>query len=454
MASKSQKKEKSILDRKYSVEKKEREDSFPDEDDRGVTIRLPRGSTEIARVAETTPYLAQDLSSLVNEYESREFEGELKHIIKSTPDSYIATALFLDNDRLAVLVVVDDIKKDYYNIDSPDNPKSIYLDIYNPVNWEKIVHKKINMLPEYSFREIAMVITPMRNLLITFHTDVECRLYYLDQDGEKIWSKIYKELYFKNGDRAISVLNDDTIIIRNKYHLIIIPNEKSDGYIPAFEAPPFRYAIEIYSKKMTIIPYKAKGFIAYNYKEIYLRNEGEERILIKATAEQGTITAVKLLNEQVLLYATSDGYLRVFDIKEGREINRNRIGKKGTYVGKIDLLAHNRCLLLCGKTPDLLDKARIYDLADLEYVERQYRFYNTPNYLGSFSNSNVPLFSRHYDTVLLVYNILKREGSTFTFSKLKNSYYVKLLSVSSLDLLAILKEDGEGHYYNKLYIFG
>lgn len=409
-------------------------------ENREVPVKLPEGTEEKSATTEMGSSPTVD-----------EFDGELKHIIKSSPNSYIETGLFLDDNRLAVLVVNEDDRKDHFAIIGSEKPKHIYLDIYDPLNWERISHIQVNRPSESGIVNLRMVITPMRNLLINFFTDTTCYYYYLDQNGKEIWNKNHSDSdNYKVGKRSISVINDDTIIARSNGHLMIIPNEKVDGYIP-LKSPPFRYATEIYRRKMKIIAYGAKGFIAYDYKEIYLRNEDKEKIFVRSAPEQGFITTVKLLNEEVLFYATSDGYLKVFNIKEGIETNSTSVGKKGKYIGTIHLLPHNRCLLLCGETSHIINRVKIYNLGDMT-SEAQYLIQDGLKFVGTFSNGNVPVFSPGKDGVLLVYNILEKEADSFTFPKLKNHHYAKLLSISSTDSVAILSKEGL-LYNNELFIF-
>lgn len=348
----------------------------------------------------------------MNAYEATNFKGEIKHIIKTDDKSYIAAALFLDNDRLAVLVAERALEYNY--LPSPDYASMyLYLDIYNPVNWERIVHQKINGEALDFMKVITMTITPMRNLLINFYRENKGYFYYLNQDGVEIWNKHFKADKNEVNGRNIFILNDDSIIVRGRGNLMVIGQERVNGYIINPKIPPFPSAHKIYKWDGIIIPYGVKGFIFYNYMRIYIRDdEGEERLIFKTNFEDKSspsISGVKVVNKEILLYSTDVGNLVVFDITKNKEINSVNLGIYYSFADTIELLPYNRCLLLCHNDATSSMRAKICDLGDLKNSpENEYDFDKSINYKGVFSNGDVPLFSPREDEYLLVYNIVEK----------------------------------------------
>lgn len=170
------------------------EDFF--DDDRSVVLRLPDGSVEMARVQEVEKYLGE-LSGLVNSYEATDFKGNLEHTIKTDDKTSIVNALFLDDGKLAVLTV-----KRVWEIPHKVKSKFMHLDIYSPIDWERILHKEINLNASYFIKNFSMVFTPMRNLLISCFSEKEVIFITRDKTVQKF---------------GINLLHAKTKIVRGKW---------------------------------------------------------------------------------------------------------------------------------------------------------------------------------------------------------------------------------------------
>jgi hypothetical protein len=209
---------KPILSRKYSTKKVDESSS----EDRAVSVRLPRNSRERDRMDTINTYLGGDLSNLVNAYEIGDFKGKLNCEIKEPKGESFKTGLFLDDDRIAV--VVEKVSK---------LEEKIYVNTYDSFSGKLItstliVDLKLNPGPKGSNKQFNIVITPMRNILIAFRKHNHYYVHYCTQDMEKIWSTFKESLrYHRMIPFPIPILNDDTVIIQTKTGLILrSPNKK------------------------------------------------------------------------------------------------------------------------------------------------------------------------------------------------------------------------------------
>ena len=421
---------KPILSRKYSTKQEQEDDSFLEnkEDDRSVMIRLPKCSSEKTRVDRVDSYLGGNLSTLVNAYEATDFKGELIYKINETDKVKFKKALFLDNDRIAILVEKRNSKS-----------RSFLVYIYNPTNGELIAKRLITKIEtKYSKQQpytlFNIVITPMRNILITFYGDKKYYIYYCDQDMVEIWNKVV--IFDQHEEyQKIPILNDDTIIIKKDKSVILKSKDKEIVWdFNKRETLPHPFEFKLYSLQSNFIPYGVKGFLAFKSNKIYLYDDNFVEYTILNT--ESRIITIKLIDDKTLLYVTSNNNLVTFDLTRNVEISRVKF-KRRPLIGQIELLPYNKCLFLMGGE-DSLDGVRIHDLANLNLTpDIDYISDNFITYKGILSNGDVLFFTM---TKLLSYNIRTME---ITGYEIEGGNLDSESAISSNLVLVLNKDDDE-----------
>lgn len=248
----------------------------------------------------------------------------------------------------------------------------------------------------------------------------------------------------------MAILNDDSIILNSKGVFSVIGKEEVNGLIKP-KPYPYDSTGSIENKKVSIIPYGATGFITYNASNIFLSNGGKQKILVRIRGKGRAITTVKLMSEELLLYSVEGSSLKVFDIVKNKEIGSISL-PNDEYIGIIETLPYNRCLLVCGETNWHFDRIVICNLKDMT-IEKEYEPFQNADYAGNFSNDTLPFFVREDDEDLLVYNILKKETLAYSLPQLDVSCCIRLTSVSPLDRLAVMKMPDSIHG-SEVLIFG
>jgi hypothetical protein len=436
MANSSEEEKKPILSRRYSTKQKKKKEEFSSsEEDRAVMVRLPRDSTEKTRIDNLNSYLDKNLSALVNSYEIGEFEGE-KYSIGEKTGEKIRGALFLDNDRIAVLVEKDTL-----------SGVEFYLNIHNPANGKLIISKPaIRTEPgDTKYRNFGLIITPMRNILITFHVLDTCYIYYFNQDMEKIWHTVRK-LGSLNKYQQIPILNDDTVIIRFDKFVTLKSKDREIKWDYSYKTspPPFEYIL--YYRNINFIPYGVKGFIAYSTDAIYLYDDNYvENLLVRRVNYK--ITSVELINK-TLFYGTSDNSLTILDLTTNKKVTNVEFGGN-KQINKIKALPYNKCLLLCGDSHDS-NQIKICDLANLSSEpEKEFTFDGVITYNGIFSNGNIFFFLHAESKELLIYNIKTTDMTMYDLKVIMLKS--KFLGISSTDLLLFYTDYMHGR---TLHIYG
>jgi hypothetical protein len=423
----------------YSEECKSRKNNYSsnkEEDNGGVVIRLAQNSIEKSRMEKVSTHLG-GLSSLVNAYEVTEFKSELKCKIKGSKHDQFRKAVFLDNGRIAVLV-----QKDY----------SFHMNTYNPYDGELISSKEIiSLIPVVKITKYSnfdVVITPMRNILITFYTNKSIRyIYYCNQDIEKIWY-VEKESPDHEKIGSLYILNNDTVIIQESNYITLKSKDqelKWDWSYFLTSVTDFDFDL----LNLKFIPYGNRGFIVFwkHFISFYDDNYKEYSIANKNTLE---ITCAKLIGEETLLCATSGKTLILFDLIKRVEIKKIVLTNWSLIV-RIEILPNNRCLLLYAGSRWRIINAEIHNLNDSfgDPVIMYYPKYFI-KYKNTFSNGDVPFFSfllGKKSLQICDMNTLQRKD----YNLEKVDEYSKLLDISSTDLVLILNKK---ELNNELLVFG
>lgn len=399
--------EKTILSRKLSIL------SPPSETEEEVSpIRKPRGSNEERRAEHVNTFLGiSDLSYLINEYEAS-FEGKLRHRI-TIPDNYIKGALSLDNDRIMVLVLS--------KVD-----KTFNIFIYNANNAELLDKKVLAGEISKTASVYNMYMTPKRNVYISFLSNRKSYTYYCNQKGEALWSKIFGS---REGNK-LCILNDDSVIFRIGDSII---KKTIDG----------EEKLDIPEGKFT--PCGARGFIILDESDILLYNNNMEEKKIEL--ESTYITTIKPINTNIILFGTELGTLICYDAIKDKEIASINIKGDNKYINGIEMLTHNRCLLLCGKDYARGDDAvMIYDLGNLSEVpEAEYKNDFWINYLGTLSNGDVVIYhvvideeGKVTDGNIIVHDVLNNKSREFHLEYDDELENLKFCDISSKDELLSL----------------
>lgn len=369
--------ENGILSRKLSIVSPPSETS-----EEVMVIRKPEGLNERKRVEQVDKYLKNNyLSHLVNEYASM-FEGKLKHRISLS--DHIKSALFLDNDRIMVLTLSNDLK-------------TFNLYIYKTDNGELLSIKILSENDTNPTQLYSLCMTPGRNVCINIIKRAKKYIYYCNQNGEVIW--------FETSNKTIlSILNDDSFILNHGNSIV---RKNANGEEEKLHIPSGK-----------ISPFGARGFISLNGTGVYIYDNDMEEKKIEIEAND-RITTVKPINTDIILFGTDDNTLICFDTTKNKEIARVTFEDEKKYIHKIEMLTHNRCALLCGKNQySSTENVKICNLGDLsENSEAIYGGDSMLEYLGTLSNDNVMLYhpiidedKRDLEDNIIIHNIIKNNS--------------------------------------------
>lgn len=364
--------------------------SLPSESDYSeepVIIRKPQGSEERKRTELVNTHLGIDhLSNLVNEYNTL-FEGRLIQRIKED-EFHIKGALFLDNGNIVALLL--------------SKASKLFNFSFYERNTGKLIKRKVlddKVFKAVSIDEIKM--TPNRNISVTFSNGRGG--YYCNQQGEVLW---HNKMERRN--RELCILNDDSILFKVDDHII----RKNIDEEVKIDVP--------YSNFVScgdFIPYGARGFILLSDSGIYLYDDNMKNKKLDIEYSD-SITATKPINTNIILFGTEEGSLICYDTVKAKEIGRVTFEDEMKYIIRIEMLAHNRCLLICGSNSTSSDQnVKICNLGDLsEKPEANIQPDHMLEYMGTLSNSDVviyhPVIDEDEDDLennILIHNILENK---------------------------------------------
>lgn len=408
-----------ILLRGLSRVNREEDSTFNEPAAEATIIRKPQGSEEKRRVDTLNPHLG-DLSYLINAYEASDFQGELKTTISTKPFK-IAAVVSLDNDRIMGLVL---------------DEKTINLTTYNPINGE-IIHTRLlnsfeNESPATMFR---LRITPRRNILVTFHKLRTNYIYFCDQEGNTIWSRITKAR--KSTRFSPYLLDNDVVFLaeEGKLHFRTTVEEVIVNPGPGIT--------EINSLSSFTPIYHYGNYFFYNrsYLCVY-DSEFNERKVLKLE-NSNIIRSLIFINKNTILYGTENNTLIGYDIDKEKKVAQIAFVEENLFIVKVVMLTHNRCMLIClnkGVGPNY--KYKFCDLGNLgPETESEFFFDTETEYIGNLSNGDVVIQKLIYDeeeegepeSNLCIYNILKREMRGFHLDNITPN--TELGNISSLDVI-------------------
>lgn len=418
-----------ILSRRLSRVNREEDFNFDEPAAEGTIIRKPRGSEEKRRVDTLKPNLG-DLSYLVNAYEAADFQGELKATISTEPFK-VAAVVALDNDRIMGLVL---------------DEKTVSLTTYNPING-KVIHTKLLDTFEKEFPATLhrLRITPRRNILVTFQRMRTNYIYYCDQEGNIIWSRITKA---RSGTRFSPYLLDNDVVL-------LFEEGQLHFRTPAEEevsVNPGPKMAELNALSSFIATYYYGNYFFYNRSHLCIySSEFEEKKVLKLE-DDNIITVLIHINRNTVLYGTVNNSLVAYDTNEEKKTAQITFEDNNTLILKIVMLTQNRCMVICrekGARPNYIVK--FCDLGNLgPEPESEFLFDTDIEYIGTLSNGDVVIHKfvsdgdeedgeeedrgiKELESNLYVYNILKREMRDFHLAGVTEN--TEFGNISYLDVL-------------------
>jgi hypothetical protein len=377
-----------------------------------MSIRKPQNYSEEKRVEELDRPLGV-LSLMVNAYEATEFKGKLANTIKLEEGEIVLGGMFLDNDNIAILAYKDD---------------GLKLNIHNRLSRDLISSTIVKSDSEGSIMtsQNNMAITPNRNILINYQThDKSAKLggkfLLYNQEGVLLWERTH------NNIGEIVLLNDDTILLREKNSVILLYRDDEKVLSSKKDSNLFG---QFHS---TIVPYCRKGFICYTTTQIFLYNDNLEEKKILEIDNELEITALEVVNSDTIIYGTSGRNLVMYDMKEEKEIFNDTLAGDGLRIRKIKLLPHKRCLVILnpnryaenGNTIRILNIDNPGALLEKEYHSPEYC-----NYIGISSGGHA-LFTVGFQSgnLVVVYDILNKKGIKYNIGILDVSGFSSFDSI-------------------------
>jgi hypothetical protein len=262
-------------------------------------ITKPATQSEVARVCEIKNYLPPYLALLVNSYIA-DFSCKLLEKSANNGDCILDGAVLDNGTKILIRFVKNNLYLSVHKLNQ--GCYSIFLtDIGLSV---RITTKITN--------------TPTGKILIEIYSNnVYLSIFYLDEECNIIWSE---NLPGQKSIRSISVLNNDTLILRRPLFMTMILHQREmDINFLNLETIPWEFYPDVMTAE--IIPYGEEGFIAFNEKGIYLYDDNldEKELVINNNLPAFPIIGTKIICQNILVYAIGNK-LYFFDISNNTAI--------------------------------------------------------------------------------------------------------------------------------------